>query len=97
MNLLQNVWNWISSQIVGEVPEEDAICEFDCPRLQCTEGEWDSCERRLHRAAGELMPTEKPPLVALMESAAALEEPSEAATESTSPQGPVPEAVDACE
>jgi hypothetical protein len=97
MNLLRNVWNWISGQIVGEVPEQDAICEFDCPRLQCTEGDWDGCERRLHRAAGELMPTEKPPLVALMESAAALEPPSESVVESTSPKGPVPEAVDILE
>lgn len=97
MNLFQNVWNWVSSQIVGEVPEGDAICAFDCPRLQCTEGEWDSCERRLHHAAGELMPTEKPPLVVLMEAAAAREQPSEAVTQSASPQGAVPEAVDACE
>jgi hypothetical protein len=96
MNLLQNVWNWVSGQIVGEVPDEDAICEFDCPKLQCSEGEWDSCERRLHRAAGELMPAKKSSLVAIAESAAALNQPAEA-VESSSGKKPTAEAVDACE
>jgi hypothetical protein len=49
-------WRWLKGQIVGEVPPEDALCEFDCPKWQCTEGEWATCERRLSRAAGELMP-----------------------------------------
>lgn len=56
MNILRNIWDRVRGQIVGEVPETDALCEFDCPRLQCTEGEWEICNRRLHRAAGELMP-----------------------------------------
>ena len=97
MNLLQNVWNWVSGQIVGEVPEEDAICEFDCPKLQCSEGEWDSCERRLHRAAGELMPAKKLPLVVIAGSAAALEQPAEAAVKSSFGKKPAAEAVDTCE
>jgi hypothetical protein len=56
MKLLQKLWERIKAQIVGEVPETDALCEFDCPKLQCTEGEWESCDRRLRRAEGELMP-----------------------------------------
>jgi hypothetical protein len=97
MNLLQNVWNWVSGQIIGEVPEEDALCEFDCRRLQCAEGEWESCERRLHRAAGELMPAKKPPLVAIAESAAKLQQSAEAVVESSSGKKPASNAVDACE
>jgi len=97
MNLFQNIWKWVSGQIIGEVPEEDALCEFDCPRLQCSEGEWETCERRLDRAAGELMPAKKPPLVAIAESAAALEQHAEAVVESSSGKKPASKAVDTCE
>ena len=30
MNLLRNSWDWAWGQIIGEVPAEDALCEFDC-------------------------------------------------------------------
>ena len=51
---------WIKVQWVGEVPDEIALCEFDCRKDQCLEGEWLSCERRINRAAGELMPDASP-------------------------------------
>ncbi len=60
MKIFQDFWTWVSGQIIGEVPEADALCEFDCRKLECREGEWESCERRLRRAAGELMPAHKP-------------------------------------
>jgi hypothetical protein len=95
MNFFQNIWKWLSDQIIGEVPEDGALCEFDCRRLQCVEGEWDTCERRLHRAAGELMPARKPPLVVLAESRAAQDEHSETVEKSSSgPRSPT-KAVDA--
>lgn len=49
---------WLSEQIVGDVPAGDEICAFDCRKGQCTAGEWETCRRRLDRAAGELMPAE---------------------------------------
>jgi len=47
---------WVRDQIVQDVPEDIALCELDCRKGQCTMGEWESCERRLKKAAGELMP-----------------------------------------
>lgn len=61
MKLLRNIWDWVEGQVVGDVPEGDAVCVFDCRKPQCTEGEWEQCTRRLRHAAGELMPSEEPP------------------------------------
>ena len=47
---------WLKEQMVKDVPPETALCEFDCRKPQCLEGEWAGCERRLSQAAGELMP-----------------------------------------
>ncbi len=47
---------WVLNQIVQDVPEDCELCEFDCRKPQCTRSEWQSCERRLNRAQGELMP-----------------------------------------
>jgi len=60
MNLLRNIWDWARGHIVSEVSEDDALCEFDCRKPQCVEGEWEYCTRRLQQAAGELMPTKAP-------------------------------------
>ena len=47
---------WIRGHLLGEVPDEMAVCEFECERGQCLEEEWATCQRRITRAAGELMP-----------------------------------------
>jgi hypothetical protein len=67
MKLLRNIWDWVWGQFISEVPEGDALCGFDCQKPQCTEGEWENCTRRLHRAAGELMPAKEPALEAVAE------------------------------
>ena len=54
-------WQWFKSQIVGEVPKENELCEFDCRKQQCAVGEWATCDRRLRQAAGELMPSSPAP------------------------------------
>ncbi len=56
MNRLRTVWRWLLGQISRDVPVENALCEFDCRKPQCFEGEWENCMRRLRRASGELMP-----------------------------------------
>ena len=33
-------------RIVDEVPEDIAVCEFDCRKPDCRHGEWESCQRR---------------------------------------------------
>jgi hypothetical protein len=53
------VWQWFRGQIIQPVPEETAVCEFDCRKLDCSMGEWESCDRRINHAAGELMPSPK--------------------------------------
>lgn len=55
------IWQWIKDQIVQPVPEQDALCEYDCRKGQCSEGEWADCDRRLHKAAGELYPESRSP------------------------------------
>lgn len=46
-NPLVRLWTWAKSQWVQEVPVAEELCEFDCRKQQCMEGEWASCERRL--------------------------------------------------
>jgi hypothetical protein len=47
---------------VAEVPEDIAVCEFDCEETECRLGDWDRCERRLkaqaiqHRASEHQQP-----------------------------------------
>ena len=36
---------WLNRH-VQEVPREVALCEFDCAKPQCYQGEWEHCERR---------------------------------------------------
>jgi hypothetical protein len=55
-SLLFRSWLWLKAQIFQEVPKEIELCEFDCRKEQCALGEWETCDRRLHRAEGELMP-----------------------------------------
>ncbi|MGA9056015.1 MAG: hypothetical protein WB763_05825 [Terriglobia bacterium] len=83
MNLLQNIWDWVQGQFVGWVPEDDALCEFDCRKPQCMESEWENCTRRLQRAAGELMPAKEPASEAVAESTPAKEPASATVAEST--------------
>jgi uncharacterized protein YecT (DUF1311 family) len=54
--LVRRVGRWLRDQIVQEVPEDSAHCEFDCRKGQCMMEEWKSCDRRLNKATGELMP-----------------------------------------
>jgi hypothetical protein len=53
---------FVERQIVGTAPEAMAICEFDCRKVPCTQDEWETCERRIHKGAGELFPRRKPDL-----------------------------------
>lgn len=57
------VWQWLKDQIAQDVPEEDGLCEYDCRKQQCTEEKWETCERRITKAAGELWPESGAPSV----------------------------------
>jgi hypothetical protein len=58
-NPITRLWRWIEHQIVEDVPADIAVCEFDCRMGHCNDEELESCQRRLHRAAGELMPADQ--------------------------------------
>jgi len=59
--LHKKLGQWMKNQIALDVPESVGLCEYDCRKQQCAEGQWASCERRIQRAAGELWPETKPP------------------------------------
>ena len=44
---LQKWRTWLKEQFIGEVPLEDAFCEFECEKSQCQLGHWATCKRRL--------------------------------------------------
>jgi len=58
--LFRRLRQWVTNQVIQEVPGDIALCEFDCRKQQCTIKEWATCERRISAASGEL----KPPTVA---------------------------------
>jgi hypothetical protein len=37
---------WLLKNLIQEVPEELAICEFDCPNNECAVRDWAKCELR---------------------------------------------------
>jgi curli biogenesis system outer membrane secretion channel CsgG len=61
---VQRLAQFVKRNIVDDVPEDIAVCEFDCRKGQCMMGEWAACNRRTRKASGELFPdsrrTEKP-------------------------------------
>jgi len=59
-NAAQRLWRWIKNQVVQDVPKDISVCEFDCRKEQCLQDEWETCERRLSGAAGQLKPTRDP-------------------------------------
>jgi hypothetical protein len=46
----------IITGIVQDVPPDIALCEYDCRKEGCTHQEWEDCDRRITRGAGEFMP-----------------------------------------
>ena len=45
--ILQKWRIWLKDQFVGDVPPEDAFCEFECEKSECKLGHWETCKRRL--------------------------------------------------
>jgi len=46
-NSRPGLWYRLKSLLIADVPEDIAICEFDCSKNQCTHGEWATCQRRI--------------------------------------------------
>ena len=47
---LKRAAHWLAGQVIQDVPDEMARCEFQCRKLACSQGEWESCARRLQEA-----------------------------------------------
>jgi hypothetical protein len=47
VGLFARMRHWVQGQLIEEVPPEMERCEFDCRNLECTLGEWKTCENRL--------------------------------------------------
>ena len=43
----RSLWQRISA-LTQDVPEQDKVCEFDCPHVECTTAKWRTCENRLN-------------------------------------------------
>ena len=59
-NPFHRLWLFVKRQIVGDAPEDLAICAFDCRKGQCRQDEWAVCQRRINKGAGELFPDIRP-------------------------------------
>lgn len=44
--------HWLRNP-VSSVPEGIAVCEFDCTKTECIQGDWNQCERRLKVCASK--------------------------------------------
>jgi hypothetical protein len=53
-NPLLRMWQSVKRQIVDDVPDALAICQFDCDRAECTRDGLGACERLNGKSAGEL-------------------------------------------
>ncbi len=42
-------------QLVEDLPDENAPCELDCKKVQCTEREWINCRWRLRQFGNGIM------------------------------------------
>jgi hypothetical protein len=59
--MIGDLWRWLQGQMVQDVPDSLAACEFDCRALSCRRGDWERCMHRLrgaglaarHRQAGQ--------------------------------------------
>ena len=44
----RSLWQRINRTLIQDVPEQDKVCEFDCPHLECAAAKWRTCENRLN-------------------------------------------------
>ena len=54
-NSISELTHWLRAQWVTEVPEDLAICEFECPESQCSWDDWAQCVRRVSNTRKELV------------------------------------------
>ena len=45
--MFEKLLDWMKIP-VASVPEDIAVCEFECGERECRQQDWEHCERRLH-------------------------------------------------
>jgi len=77
-NSLSGVGHWMKDYIVSDVPDDVAVCEFDCRESECSSSKWESCQRRVSNNVVGLghfvMQPKRPDVRANTESMPALED-----------------------
>jgi hypothetical protein len=48
---LRRLFDRTARRAVDDAPAEISACEFECRKLECQEGEWESCPHRLRNAS----------------------------------------------
>ena len=48
----------LTAPLVAQVPEDSWFCEFECPKLECTQADWDTCPVRKRMSSPGLVLTE---------------------------------------
>lgn len=61
ISFVRRAWELIASKWIADVPENIACCEFNCRKLNCEQGEWETCGHRLSYMTAGLKPAEKAP------------------------------------
>jgi hypothetical protein len=51
--LLSRLWLRLKNEWIQDVPEEKAVCEFDCRKERCLFGDWSDCQWRFAHEALE--------------------------------------------
>jgi hypothetical protein len=44
-------WHSVEAHVVGNVPPDLELCEFDCRKPRCSIGDWAACQRRIDFAS----------------------------------------------
>jgi hypothetical protein len=52
MNPVVRLARWLRNQVVQYVPENIAVCEFECLETTCTSAKWNECRRRREMTPG---------------------------------------------
>ncbi len=51
-NLIVRLARSLRNQIIGVVPPEMVVCEFECQETICTSADWNECRRRREMMPG---------------------------------------------
>ena len=54
-NPIIEFFHWLKAQWVAEVPDDLAICEFECRKSQCSSDDWAQCLLRVSNTRKELV------------------------------------------